>query len=304
MIFSELYGAYYNALAAVLKAAVERPLTSRELRAIIAQHAFGESVLNMEPALMEERWQLLHANGTTSLHHPPVLPYTTMQKRWLNAIMQDPRMRLFTDETVVFPGVAPLFRQEDIVLFDRYEDGDPYDDPAYIARFRIILQAVGAGQTLRLKTVNRKGNVMRMTVQPIRLEYSEKDDKFRLICANERYGSTVNLGRILQCKPVAGDGEEVQTSALPGGGRRTVTFTVENRRNALERAMLHFAHFKKQATRIDDMHYTVQVAYDKNDETEMVIRLLAFGPLVKVTEPASFVELIRQRLVRQQSCEL
>ena len=40
--------------------------------------------------------------------------------------------------------------------------------------------------------------------------------------------------------------------------------------------------------------------YDKDDETELLIRVLAFGPVMKVTEPESFIEQIKQRL-RMQS---
>ena len=39
--------------------------------------------------------------------------------------------------------------------------------------------------------------------------------------------------------------------------------------------------------------------YNKGDETEMVIRILSFGPLLQVQEPASFIELMRQRLRKQ-----
>ena len=35
---------------------------------------------------------------------------------------------------------------------------------------------------------------------PKKLEYSPKDDKFRLIGAGERFGSVVNLARILSCE--------------------------------------------------------------------------------------------------------
>ena len=43
MIFSELYGAYYNAVAKILRAAVDHPVTSAELREIVSDNAFGES---------------------------------------------------------------------------------------------------------------------------------------------------------------------------------------------------------------------------------------------------------------------
>ena len=62
MIFSELYSAYYNTVAAVLKAACDHPLKKGELRRIVDQKAFGESVLNIEPSIAEERWQLLKAD--------------------------------------------------------------------------------------------------------------------------------------------------------------------------------------------------------------------------------------------------
>ena len=63
MIFSELYSAYYNTVAAVLAEAVRHPLTDSELREIIEQHAFRESALSIIPALKEERWQLIRADG-------------------------------------------------------------------------------------------------------------------------------------------------------------------------------------------------------------------------------------------------
>ena len=56
MIFSELYSAYYNAVAAILKEAAENKIDSGRIRDIIEKYAFGESVLNIEPALKEGRW--------------------------------------------------------------------------------------------------------------------------------------------------------------------------------------------------------------------------------------------------------
>ena len=50
MIFSELYGAYYNTVAAVLRKAVQRPLTKEDLRTVIERCAFSESVLSIEMA--------------------------------------------------------------------------------------------------------------------------------------------------------------------------------------------------------------------------------------------------------------
>ena len=61
---------------------------------------------------------------------------------------------------------------------------------------------------------------------------------------------------------------------------------------------------EKEAEKLDEKHYRISVVYDKDDETEMVIRILSFGPMIKVTAPQHFVELIKQRLIRQKSCGL
>lgn len=45
----------------------------------------------------------------------------------------------------------------------------------------------------------------------------------------------------------------------------------------------------------------MKLFYDESDETEMVIRLLSFGPMIKVIEPLEFKQLIRQRLKKQKA---
>ena len=75
-------------------------------------------------------------------------------------------------------------------------------------------------------------------------------------------------------------------------------------RNALERSMLHFAHFEKRVEKLDNRTYLVHIKYDKDDETELVIRVLGFGPMVRVVEPDDFKSLIIERLKKQKSCDL
>jgi len=302
-VFSELYGAYYNAVAAILRAACDHPLRLGELRAVLAQKAFGESALAIEPALREERWQLLSPDGTTPLRHAPTLPLTLLERRWLKAIALDPRIRLFPGEIPDDPGVEPLFSPRDFEVFDRYRDGDPFTDEEYIRNFRLILEAIRTRTPLTIDARNRKGSVIRRTLLPEYLEYSEKDDKFRLIGSADRFGSTVNLGRILRCEK-SGAPIDPETVRPVQRERRTVVLELYDRRNALERVLMHFAHFEKEAERLGEDRYRLTVTYDKDDETEMVIRVLSFGPMVRAVAPEHFTALIRDRLIRQKSCGL
>ena len=302
MIFSELYGTYYNTIAKILKSAVDHPLQKNEINRIISEEAFGESILNIVPAIEEERWQLISKDGTTPLKNVPSMPLTTLQKRWLKAISLDPRIRLFSDSLPDFPDVEPLFTKDDYCIFDSYADGDPYEDEKYIKNFRIVLDAVRNRYPLKVNMTNRNGCISYVVIMPEYLEYSEKDDKFRLISSGCRYGDTVNLGRIVSCKQY-----DKTFEVRPFQSRQerpaTVEFELIDKRNALERVLLHFAHFEKEAERLDGDRYLVRITYNKDDETELVIRILSFGPMIKVVSPQSFVNLIKERLINQKSCE-
>ena len=81
---------------------------------------------------------------------------------------------------------------------------------------------------------------------------------------------------------------------------RSVIFELKDERNAMERVLLHFAHFEKTAERIRENLYSIKVNNDKEDETEIVIRILSFGPMIKVTAPVHFIALIKQRLIEQK----
>ena len=57
---------------------------------------------------------------------------------------------------------------------------------------------------------------------------------------------------------------------------------IVNKRNALERTMLHFANYEKNTTKIDENTYECLIYYNQNMETELLIEVMSFGPMVKV----------------------
>ena len=132
-------------------------------------------------------------------------------------------------------------------------------------------------------------------MRPECLEYSEKDDKFRLVGTSFGRKVFINLARIKSCRAAA-DLPRTETRKAPAP--RTAEMEVTDRRNALERVLMHFAHFEKRAEHLDGDRYRVLVLYDKEDETEMVIRILSFGPLVKVLSP-DLKALVRDRILKQ-----
>lgn len=302
MIFSELYSVYYNSVAALLGEVLKGNGEKAHLRDTVERLAFAESALTILPALQEERWQLLNKDGTTPLRHIPTMPMTLLQKRWLKAISLDPRVALFDLSFEGLEEVEPLFTPDDFVIYDRYADGDPYGDEGYRNRFRTVLRALREHRPLKVETVNRNGRVVSVNLMPLRLEYSEKDDKFRLIASGYRYGRVVNLGRMLSCRFSEDPNDSLQQESPRE--MKSLTLRIRDARNALERCMLHFAHFEKRAERLGDEEYALHLRYDGEDETELVIRVLSFGPMVEVVAPVEFRHLIADRLIRQNKLRM
>ncbi len=302
MIFSELYSAYYNTVAAIISAIIDGEHSEKELQKIVTDYAFGESVLTILPSLKNQKWQLVHQDMTTAIKHIPTMPLTTLQKQWLKAISLDPRVKLFN---VTFPDLEdtePLFTPEDYYIYDKYGDGDPYEDEEYIRQFRVISEAIRKNSQIIFEMLNRKGEKIFVRCRPVRLEYSEKDDKFRLITAGWRAVSTVNLAKIRNCTRYTGPRHSM--GEAKSVIRETVTVKIYDERNAMERFMLHFAHFEKVAEKLDNKNYLVKIKYDPDDKIEMVIRILAFGQMVEVVAPEDFRDLIIEKLKKQMNCGL
>lgn len=131
MLFSEVYGTCYNVLAKLLTKAVEGSLTQETMLDIVREQGFEESVLTIPEALKRQTWPLITENYGTPLSHKPTMPLTTLQKRWLKALLSDPRVRLFAPPVDALEDVEPLYPADAFVYFDRFQDGDPFDNPGF-----------------------------------------------------------------------------------------------------------------------------------------------------------------------------
>ena len=298
MLFSEVYGTYYNTLAKLLKKAVEGTLTRDAMYEIIREKGFEESILTIPEALDSGAWPLLKEDLSTPLEHAPTMPLTTLQKRWLKALCSDPRIRLFDPPMDELADVEPLYPPNTFVYYDRYNDGDPFEDPGYIKRFRCILSAIRHKRRIRVQFMGRMGFPHYWNCIPYKLEYSPKDDKFRLISANKQEALSINLARITDCYLLEPYGEaDYQPKQMK---KRKLILELTDERNALERVMLHFSHLDKETERIDENRYKITLYFERDDETELLIRVLSFGPVLKVIFPDDFKKKLIQRLNKQK----
>ena len=298
MLFSEIYSSYFNAVAQILGLATEGKLTGKALTEAIQEQAFEESVLVIPKALKSERWPLLTRTFETPLLEKPTMPLTDLQKQWLKALLKDPRIGLFSPSTEGLEDVEPLYDPDSIVFFDRYGDSDPFQDRNYIRNFQTILQALRENGSVRIRYRSAGGSERRHDCRPIHLEYSGRDDKFRLIAEGWKRTLTLNLGRMITVE--RRETQETERGELPANGEKEMTLELTDERDAMRRAIISFSDLEKETIRLDKKHYRIHLWYRQEDETDLLIRILSFGPVLRVTEPPELVDQVIARLRRQR----
>lgn len=318
-IFSEIYGLYYRIVQEVL---CKAPLNKEQARRLISESGYAESLLHLAPSLLEPGgWRLLEERGGllhSRLAHPPRMPVSLLERRWLKSVLADPRARLFLPDEEIrrledeLFCLEPLYDPATFRVFDRYSDGDDYYSHSYIQNFRAILAALRGQSILGIAFyTGAHGGAAREVVGsflPIKLEYSQQDDKFRVYCAHIRYGklvryATINLGRVIAVRP----SRERYTGPLDPdswftGGRcaEPVVVEVSQERNTAERFLLEFSSYEKETEPASEQQrLRVSVWYTQADETALLIKILSFGPTVRILEPNRFVELAKARIDAQ-----
>lgn len=330
--FSEIYGCYYKVVAEILKQAGQGDISKQDVLDITKQYGFAESGLTVPDKLFSGQWNFLAKTGTNTfvsrLEHDPQMPLTKLQKRWVKSLLSDRRIRLFLDSEALseiseaLSDVEPLWGEELFLHYDRFENGDDFSFQEYQQNFRLIMDAIRNKEVVRFDYTSAKGKRTRKMCLPLKIEYSPKNDRFRLIAlrcpfgkrkvidryrfdgirnaeSSDSHRNTEDNGSMIHDSIKKAASLTLDTLTRQSYDAEPVRLLIHNRRNALERAMLHFANYDKDTRQLDENTWECLIYYDSSMETELLIEILSFGPVVQVTGPDTFLELIRERLKRQ-----
>ena len=313
-LFSEIYNCYFQ----VIKSLIEKKnyISEKELNYRIKNRGFEESILYLLPKLTENGWGFyekqegfLHSKLSTDFY----VPLTNLQKSYLKAILLNDKITLFLSDVEIenintaFADVEPLYQPDDFYYYDKFSDGDDYKNPVYRKHFQTIIAAIKKHEYLDILYESCHNHRVHHYYLPCRLEYSIKNDCFRLLAVESHIQRTskieiLNLSRIQKITPC-----NKTVKKLPNINRflqhsyykEPVKVLIKNQRNALERAMLQFANYEKNTRKIDGNTYECLIYYNKKVETELLIEILSFGPMMKVVGNDSFLRLVKERLEHQ-----
>lgn len=314
-LFSELYNCYYQIMKSILKK--QTALTLLELRTCISKAGYEESLLYLIPKLTTDEWDLLKREGDiylSKISEKFYTPLTLLQKSYIKTILQDERIQLFfsNEEYVrlqeIFSDVPALWKPDDFYYYDRFSNRDPYDCPDYQHHFRTLVSAICNKQYVDISYESRTGHRVHHHYLPCRLEYSIKNDKFRLLGIekskhNKDRIEILNLDRMKEVALLpltASRFPDINQMIRASYYKEPVHLRIHTERNALERTMLQFANYEKNTTKIDDTTYECFIYYNQKMETELLIEVLSFGPMIEVLGNERFLAQLKERLRKQK----
>lgn len=318
-IFHEMYSTYFRISSEVLKLP---NITEKNIHQIIDKYGFRDSVLFLPQKLIPQNdgsdWGLLKRNSDGKLvsviKNKPVEILTEIQKRWLKSKLDDPKIKLFLEnDTLVslkkhLENVKPFYSREHFRYTDQFNDGDNFSDELYQKNFRKILMAVKSQEILEITFFSGNGKKISGKYIPLKIQYSAKNDRFRLFCFSLKDGEifhsgVINIGRIEQvCNTSEHHEKNISTDEYfqKRKCREPVTVCISDERNATERFFMEFAPYEKSTlSDSDNGKCVVKIWYDYQEETELLIRLLSFGPVIEILSPPEFRRQAKKRITRQ-----
>ncbi len=321
-LFSEVYGCYFTVVNKIIEDA-QKGMTIQEIETLVQNQAFYDSAFHLVPKIISSEWSFLEKNTDNKYYTKDTLtptprPLTNLEKSWLKAILLDKRISLFltTDEITnlnsELKDINPLFESNQFHYTDLATDGDPYNDKNYVLNFKSILQACSSNKPLKIVYESAKDKTFDNTIVPYKIVYSSKDDKFRLLGVslhknNQYHTVNLNLSRIISVS----ENVEQTPNNLPKNfdiskhikqdlHPEPITLSISTKRHALQRCMLQFASWEKETEYDKDNDcYICKLYYEKQDETELLIRILSFGPVIKVLGHDKFLSQVKDRVFKQ-----
>lgn len=304
-IFHEIYGVYFRIISEMLKMP---EITNEQKNKIISEYGFDETTLHINDYIKNLLKKDKYGSYRRVIENDPVFILTEIQKRWIKAKLYSPKINLFLENDTInslkkrLENIPPLYRNENFQYTDRFNDGDDFSDINYQKNFRKIISAVKNNEILEINFRNKNNKEIQVSCVPLKIQYSPKNDRFRILAFDmlREQINIINIGRITEIKSTGKIFQENISGEKYFSPSRSVTVCISDERNAPKRFFMEFAPYKKR-TEYDEKtgKCTVQLWYDKPDETELLIRLLSFGAVIEIVSPPDFRRKAKERIDRQ-----
>jgi RNA-splicing ligase RtcB/predicted DNA-binding transcriptional regulator YafY len=328
-LFEEVKNRYFHIVFTVLNEC-QAGLSKEDIIKIIDKEDFQEKIIGKDFQSFEglllneyedsENFNLIHNKdgsftpNNRSTKKPPVpVRLSTVEKSWLKNLLAEPALRLFLSDSTIAklsdrlkdyscPNINETIEFTNKAILPDIKDIGKYEE-----NFKTLLKAILEEKVIHYCNTDRFGNEYcgRLAL-PIRLEYSHKDGRFRVsmyslednrpIMANVFSMSKIEIDENI--KP--GIDRKAALSILHNNrySKEPIVIEVTDKKAAMERCFMSFSELERSSRCIGEDKYEMRLSYYTFEEEEVIRKILALGPYVKVVYPQRVREEIIKKIRR------
>ena len=316
--FHRIYCEYYRIALKMVKAINEGKISTQK---DFLSYMSAFQVLNGKTPAKTEKYQLdflnatadlfkvKNANVSTSFNNIPndfMFPLTTIEISFLKAMINDDKCKLIMGESCnllkaeldksQYKEIYSYFNKENYVIFDQYLNGDKsfLENLNYKKNLKFLLNAIKEKEHVYFE--NTEDDVAKTKVSvPKRIEYSQKEDRFKVIINSKN--RPLDIQNIRMC-------QYTDKQLSPAKKKEILTCKVaidipEDKKYTRNRLFREFSSFERDCEQIDDTGHILSFKFEKGDYKEIAYRLLQFGPYVYCLEPDCVRERIKEKVNMQ-----
>ena len=222
-----------------------------------------------------------------------ILPLTRAEGRFLRTMLREAKISLFLDEAEVealksaLPGEWKAFPLERFLLPDRDRVSAKKRQNRQPV-IRLLQEAFRADREVSLRYITARGKHISGKFCPVVLEYSRKDDIFRLYAWSGRDDKIyiLNTEKIEEITMTENTFSRQSAAEKLRRYRRenecTAEFSFPGEEGLADRLLTEFSPWKKSCVYDPKSgRYRLKIWYEKQDEKEMGIRVLGYGSRIR-----------------------
>lgn len=246
-----------------------------------------------------------------SINSPIPIRPTNIERKWLKMLIEDSKGKANLDDNISQKLLKKLKYVESNNL-NRYwiqknidKNGDEIDETNFNRLITILSTAIQEEKLIKYTSVNKNKEVFENNICfPYRIEYSIKNNKYRVIALPKGYDRAIKINvssfkSIEIINEIDNETNEKILSFINGKKnlQEPLVLEIENKFNTVERCFSLFSYYDKEAyyDREKNKHI-LKVYYYSFDEAEIIKDILSLGSCVIVIEPAGIRNKIIERI--------
>ena len=229
-----------------------------------------------------------------------IVPLSTYEIRWLKTILDDEKMLCFLDKSTEIEPLKHWLEDnakelkplpiKHVEHFDRFHcpKEKTKKEQAVIS---VLLDSIHNSNSVFIRYRANNNTHYKGEYYPILIEFSKRNNYFQCVCCTPLYDDIITMN-VAQIETITSNGthfnaEKANQELQKYRGKQTRTVEIEfyDIRNAADRILTEFAPWKKEC-RYDRKTelYTLKLYYQQPDEKEILIRLMGYGPYIRIKD--------------------